>query len=94
MKWRNVWEKRIVNAIETAPNLPWKEIKSATSIFNNITIELSKFMWYKHKQYDDITLVVIHYKWDQIIENDFSKEIDKKILLQNGIGKIQKILNF
>jgi hypothetical protein len=33
-------------------------------VFNNITIELSKFMGYKHVQLDDITLVVIHYRGD------------------------------
>ena len=76
------WEKRIVNAIETAPNLAWQWFKSATSVFNNITIELSKFMWYKHRQYDDITLVVIHYKWEQTIKNDFSKDIDKDFITE------------
>lgn len=57
-------EDRLQEAIEKAPDIIWKEYKSAQSIFNNITIELSKFMWYKHCQLDDITLAVIHYKWE------------------------------
>ena len=32
--------------------------KTAKNIFNQITIDLSSFMWYKHKQYDDITLFI------------------------------------
>ncbi len=35
--------------------------KDATNIFQQITIDLSAFMGYKHKQYDDITLVVVRY---------------------------------
>lgn len=69
------WENRLKEAIENAPDLPWINIKSARSVFNNITIMLSKFMWYKHKQFDDITLVVLHYKWDRIIEKDVSEVI-------------------
>jgi len=68
-------EGRIKTAIEKAPNIYWTNIKTARSVFNNITIELSKFMWYKHKQYDDITLVVMHYKGDQVIEKDFEETI-------------------
>jgi phosphoserine phosphatase RsbU/P len=37
------------------------ESKTSMSIFQQITIDLSAFMGYKHKQYDDITLVVIRY---------------------------------
>ncbi len=36
--------------------------KSAREIFKNITIELSKFMGYGHRQFDDITLVVLYYR--------------------------------
>jgi (2Fe-2S) ferredoxin len=32
-------------------------------------------MWYKHVQLDDITLVVMHYKGNEIIENDVEEEI-------------------
>jgi phosphoserine phosphatase RsbU/P len=35
--------------------------KDAKTIFEQITIDLSAFMGYKHKQYDDITLVVVRY---------------------------------
>jgi hypothetical protein len=32
-------------------------------------------MGYNHRQFDDITLIVMHYKWDSIIENDVSRDI-------------------
>jgi hypothetical protein len=35
--------------------------RDAPTIFQQITIDLSAFMWYKHKQYDDITLIVARY---------------------------------
>jgi len=56
------WEDQLVKSIESAPNMKWKTHKSAISIFNNITIDLSKHMWYKYAQLDDITLTTIHYK--------------------------------
>lgn len=56
------WEDRLEEAINSAPTLFWKDYKSARTIFNNITISLSKFMWYKHLQLDDVTLAVVHYK--------------------------------
>ncbi len=34
------------------------DVKTAENIFRQITIDLSSFMGYKHKQYDDITLFV------------------------------------
>lgn len=37
------------------------ETKTAESIFKAITIDLSAFMGYKHKQYDDITLIVTRF---------------------------------
>ncbi|MCK9272807.1 PP2C family protein-serine/threonine phosphatase [Candidatus Gracilibacteria bacterium] len=46
------------------------EVKTAQGIYNSITIELSKFMGYDHRQFDDITLIVIHNKGDKIIENN------------------------
>lgn len=64
------WEDRLVEAIEKTPIKKWKDYKSAVSIFNNISIELSKFMWYKHIQLDDITLNVIQYKWKDSDELD------------------------
>lgn len=37
------------------------DIKSAENVFRKITIDLSAWMGYKYKQYDDITLVVVEY---------------------------------
>jgi len=34
-------------------------VKSAGTVFRNITINLSAWMWYKYKQYDDISLIVV-----------------------------------
>ncbi len=57
------WEDRLIEAIDKTPE--WQDkIKTANNVFNNISIELSKFMWYKHCQLDDITLAVLHYKWE------------------------------
>lgn len=39
--------------------------KTARTIFQNITIELSKFMGYGHRQFDDITLIVVHYRQEE-----------------------------
>jgi serine phosphatase RsbU (regulator of sigma subunit) len=78
-------ENRLIKAIETAPNIKSKNYKTAQGVFNTISIELSKFMWYKHIQNDDITLVVLEYKsedYDQL--NDFPKDIlnDKSIITE------------
>jgi hypothetical protein len=37
-------EDRLQKTIENSPNINGKDYKSARSVFNNITIELSKFM--------------------------------------------------
>ena len=66
------WETRLIEAIEKAKNTD-KKYKTAKSVFDNITIELSKFMWYKHIQLDDITLTVIHYTWEEIVSNKEEK---------------------
>ncbi|MFA5917157.1 MAG: SpoIIE family protein phosphatase [Candidatus Gracilibacteria bacterium] len=78
-------ENRLIKAIETAPNIKSKNYKTAQGVFNTISIELSKFMGYKHIQNDDITLVVLEYKsedYDQL--NDFPKDIlnDKSIITE------------
>lgn len=76
-------ENRLIQAIETSPNAKWKWYKTATSVFNNITIELSKFMWYKHFQVDDITLVTIQYKpKDYDLNNDFSEKISEELITE------------
>jgi serine phosphatase RsbU (regulator of sigma subunit) len=79
------WEMRVINAIEKSSNMIWKNFKTARWVFNNISVELSKFMWYKHNQVDDITLVVIQYKSKDYEENnDFSDSIleDKSIMTE------------
>ena len=52
-------EDRLIQAIEDAPDI--QGIKTARSIFKNISITLSKFMGYRHIQLDDITLATIQY---------------------------------
>ncbi|MCT4617748.1 MAG: SpoIIE family protein phosphatase [Candidatus Gracilibacteria bacterium] len=71
-------EDGLVNAIQTSPDiiLNGKKRKTARSVFNNITIALSRFMGYKHTQHDDVTLVVCHYKGDDVI-NDNLPEPEK-----------------
>lgn len=49
------WVDRIVESVMKCGE------KTAMSIFEQITIDLSAFMWYKYKQYDDITLSVVRY---------------------------------
>ncbi|MDD3302382.1 MAG: PP2C family protein-serine/threonine phosphatase [Candidatus Gracilibacteria bacterium] len=69
-------EDRLVKAIEKAPNLMGKGYKTAQGVFNNITLNLSRFMGYKPFQVDDVTLVVIQYKPKDYIEtNDFNENI-------------------
>lgn len=71
-------EDRLMEAISTAPD--WaKDKKTANTVFNNITIELSKFMWYKHCQLDDITLWVIHYKWEDEPHSKYSPILEEFI---------------
>lgn len=77
-------EDRLIKSIENSPEMiiNWAHKKTARWVFNNITIELSKFMWYKHRQYDDITLVVAHYTGWEIIENDFSEIIPDEFITE------------
>ncbi len=70
--WLMFWVERLTSAIENAP------YKTAQWIYNNITIELSKWMWYNHKQFDDITLIAMHYKWDDSIDADANPVIPKE----------------
>lgn len=76
------WEQRLMEAIEKSPNIAGKWIKTAQWVFNNITIELSKFMGYKHIQLDDITLVVVHYNGSEKLENDFPSEIGRDYITE------------
>lgn len=67
-------EERLMKAIEDSPNMKWKNYKTAASVFNNITITLSRFMWYKYKQADDITLLTVHYR-----PKDYDENLDSKL---------------
>ncbi len=67
---------RLIDIIEGAP------MKTAQGVFNNITIELSKFMGYSHKQFDDITLITMHYKGDKTIENNVSADIPPQFITE------------
>lgn len=75
-------EQRLVEAIENSPETKEFWIKTARSVFNNITIELSKFMWYKYVKFDDITLAVVHYRWDKNIKDDFPEEISEDFITE------------
>ncbi len=68
------WEELLVRTIEEAPEIWSAKIKTARSIFKNISIVLSQFMWYKHIQLDDITLVTIQYESDKYIRADDCSE--------------------
>jgi len=77
------WEDRLLETIKNSPNVKWKDYKSARSIYNNITIKLSQFMWYNPLQLDDVTLAVIQYKTeDYTPENDFSEEIPDEMITE------------
>lgn len=80
------WEDRLIKSIENSPEMiiNWVHKKTARWVFNNITIELSKFMWYKYRQYDDITLVVAHYNNWEIIENDFAEIIPEEFISERN----------
>ncbi|MCD5385131.1 serine/threonine-protein phosphatase [Candidatus Gracilibacteria bacterium] len=76
-------EDRLEECIQNSPNVNGKDYKSARSVFNNITIELSKFMGYNPVQLDDITLATIHYKPKDFNANDdFPEEIKKDFITE------------
>lgn len=77
------WEDRLEETINNSPLIPWKEYKSARWVFNSITVNLSKFMWYKPIQLDDVTLAVIQYKPVDFDKNeDFSEEISSDFITE------------
>ena len=47
------------------------DTKTAENIFKKITIDLSAWMWYQCKQYDDISLAVVEYNTPDIPANTF-----------------------
>ncbi len=79
-------EELLVKAIEESPNIDG--IKTARSIFKNISISLSKFMGYQHVQLDDITLVTIQYISPEYKrENDCSEEMTEDFITEWKWGK-------
>ncbi len=55
------------------------DVKTAENIFRKITIDLSSWMWYQCKQYDDVSLVVVEYNLPTAEPKtllDISKHID------------------
>lgn len=78
------WENRLLESIEKSPeiDIAWDKIKTARWVFNNITIDLSKFMWYKYRQYDDITLLVAHYTWWEKTFIDFEEKIPEEFITE------------
>ncbi len=83
--WNEImfWENRLIEAIEQTKIEKNKNYKSASKVFNNITTQLSKFMWYNFVQLDDITLTVIQYKDENHGKNEWDfKKIDKDFITQ------------
>ncbi len=56
--------------------------KTAHGLFRHITIELSKFMGYNHKQFDDITLIVAHYRGDTPSDPELTRDIEKEYITE------------
>ncbi len=55
------------------------DVKNSENIFRKITIDLSSWMGYRYKQYDDISLVIVEYaRYDVIGDTllDISRRID------------------
>lgn len=76
-------EDLLVSTIESSPEIGTHKIKTARSIFKNISITLSKFMGYKHVQLDDITLVTIQYESPEyILEDDCSEEMSEDFITE------------
>lgn len=67
-------EDLLVRTIEDSPEIWTHKIKTARSIFKNISITLSKFMGYKFVQLDDVTLVTIQYESPEYIQADDCSE--------------------
>jgi serine phosphatase RsbU (regulator of sigma subunit) len=70
---------RIVESINKA------KAKNAHEIFQQITVDLSAFMGYKHKQYDDITLAVVQYLPERMIATtsmDIPDKIDSTLITE------------
>lgn len=55
--------------------------KSARGIFNHITIELSRFMGYNHRQFDDITLITAEFRESEA-ESQAPKEVPASMITE------------
>lgn len=76
-------EDLLVKTIESSPAIGPHRIKTARSIFKNISITLSQFMWYKHIQLDDVTLATIQYESPEYIEaDDCSEEMGEDFITE------------
>lgn len=67
-------EELLVRTIEESPEIGVHKLRTARSIFKNISIALSQHMWYKHVQLDDVTLATIQYESEQYIQADDCSE--------------------
>jgi len=76
-------EDLLVTTIESAPVIGPHKIRTARSIFKNISITLSQFMGYKHVQLDDVTLATIQYESPEYIEaDDCSEEMGEDFITE------------
>lgn len=76
-------EQLLLRTIESSPEIGPHRIKTARSIFKNISITLSQFMWYKHLQLDDITLVTVQYESTEYnIDDDCSEEMTEDFITE------------
>lgn len=74
-------EDRLMKCIEESPEI--NDVKTARSIFKNISITLSQFMGYKYKQLDDITLATIQYTSPEYnLSDDCSEEMHEDFITE------------
>lgn len=76
-------EERLIRAIEQSPEIGNHNIKTARSVFKNISLSLSQFMGYKHVQLDDVTLLTIQYKSEEYNKaDDCSEEMQEDFITE------------
>lgn len=76
-------EELLIRAIEEAPEIWSHDIKTARSVFKNISIQLSQFMGYKHVQLDDVTLLTVQYKSEEYNSaDDCSEEMHEDFITE------------
>ncbi len=59
------------------------DVKTAENIFRKITIDLSGWMWYQCKQYDDISLAVVEYNLTSDVAPSTILDISNRIDISN-----------